>query len=324
MSLRILQTNQAHCRAASAHLEQAILELTPHIILIQEPYLINNMLVTTAPGFSSLGADHHAKVAILYKQTTYDVFPIHIGECFIIIKLQNHTTTLIIINVYSPPNCRTSLSAIQPFIKKLKSCQILMAGDFNARHSLWGDRLTDQKGEDLVDFILINDFDIINPDDSPPTFESTRGKTSIDLTLSSHNLTEFVSNWEVKSEENGSDHRFIAYNLYGPSGGYSKRLTRRGRQRLYQIIGTDSWYGSLLSRFHSGNISPDKTIHTLQKRLKRQKEDCKSSTLNHHRMVPWWNDNLHHLRKESNSLRRQVQKQRKINGNAPQRLEQEF
>lgn len=291
--------------------------MTPNIVLIQEPYIFNHLVTVSTPGFSSLWADHSPKVAILYKQTAYDIFPIDIGEHFIIIKLQNRTNTLIIINLYSPPNCHTSLSGVQPFLQNLKDCQILLAGDFNARHPLWGDRLIDQKGEDMIDFILLNDLDIINPEDSPPTFISTRGRSWIDLTMSSHNLTDFVSNWEVVTTENGSDHRYITYNLFGVTGGYSRRLTSKGRTQLYQTINKDPWYNSLSTRFNPESISPNKTVHTLQRRLMRQREECKSTIFKHHRTVPWWTDNLNHLRKSSNSLRRRVQDQRRIHGFAP-------
>ncbi|GBL80149.1 hypothetical protein AVEN_29135-1 [Araneus ventricosus] len=60
---------------------------------------------------------------------------------------------------------------------------IVINGDFNAKSPAWGPTRSDSRGLELLNFVLRHHLDIRNDIDSPPTFESTRGKSWIDLTI---------------------------------------------------------------------------------------------------------------------------------------------
>jgi hypothetical protein len=68
-------------------------------------------------------------------------------------------------------------------------------GDFNAKHHLWTN-LTNQRGNEIVDWITNNNFYIKN--DGSYTHISPNGKESaIDLTLVSHNFKFNIIDWQI-------------------------------------------------------------------------------------------------------------------------------
>lgn len=50
---------------------------------------------------------------------------------------------------------------------------LIIAGDLNAKHSLWGQQRTDYRGEILLDFINKCELTILNNATSLPTYSST-------------------------------------------------------------------------------------------------------------------------------------------------------
>ena len=88
-------------------------------------------------------------------------------------------------------------------------------GDFNGHHTLWGCEDVNNRGQQLEDLILKNDWILFN-DKSHTYFHSASGTfTSIDLTLCSPSL--FLDfNWKVGHDRYGSDHFPILLENDGP------------------------------------------------------------------------------------------------------------
>ena len=87
--------------------------------------------------------------------------------------------------VYIPP---TSSPKLQTFISQLEEAaafstrhnlELLLAGDINARHPMWGDRSTNEHGRTLVNALHVSSrvLNVIN--DRQPTFVSTNGSSVI-------------------------------------------------------------------------------------------------------------------------------------------------
>ena len=84
-------------------------------------------------------------------------------------------------DVYTQPNSSPNL---QTFISQLEEAmtfstrhnlELLLAGDINARHPMWGDRSTNEHGRTLVN-ALHDTFRMLNViNDGQPTFVSTNG-----------------------------------------------------------------------------------------------------------------------------------------------------
>lgn len=69
---------------------------------------------------------------------------------------------------------------------KLKASGVIVSGDFNARHTAWGDRLSDTYGKALFDQLDFEKYTIHST--KSPTFISANGSSLIDFFLISNNL----------------------------------------------------------------------------------------------------------------------------------------
>ena len=115
----------------------------------------------------------------------------------------------IISNVYLSPNKRFTMEDMDSFYQNIMSIKpkpknIIILGDFNARHLMWGDSTTNPRGRILEDFMENNQIYYLN-DDEPTHISSNGSMSNIDLTLCNRNLITSLR-WEVLDEPYGSDH----------------------------------------------------------------------------------------------------------------------
>lgn len=74
-----------------------------------------------------------------------------------------------------------------------------------------GGDITDQRGDEWLKWAMANHFTIANNPRSLATFENSRGRSWVDLTLYRQGD---VGDWEVKEEETLSDHRYICFKIH--------------------------------------------------------------------------------------------------------------
>ena len=84
----------------------------------------------------------------------------------------------------------TMLKKANELKSKLKATGIIVMGDLNARHTLWGDRISDPYGKKLVEMIDSSEFSICAADS--PTFLACNGSSHIDLMIVSNNILDKV------------------------------------------------------------------------------------------------------------------------------------
>ncbi|GBN63114.1 hypothetical protein AVEN_138110-1 [Araneus ventricosus] len=79
---------------------------------------------------------------------------------------------LLIINVYCPPK-----EELQHTLDELENClmlphdTVLITGDFNSKSPEWGSDIEDERGRQLMEFVLSKGLAIVNEEDTIPTFE---------------------------------------------------------------------------------------------------------------------------------------------------------
>lgn len=72
---------------------------------------------------------------------------------------------------------------------------------------------TDARGVLLKDLMILKyNLDVVNRGKNV-TFESHVGKSCIDVTLASPNLSMCVKGWRVETEDNHSDHHTISFKI---------------------------------------------------------------------------------------------------------------
>lgn len=89
----------------------------------------------------------------------------------------------------------------------------ILGMDANAKSALWHSARTDQRGDDIEDFILTNGVEVMNSRQALTTFEDSRGRgDNIDVTLMTTDCARRTQGWKVTDEEL-SDHRRISWTM---------------------------------------------------------------------------------------------------------------
>lgn len=112
-----------------------------------------------------------------------------------------------IINMYVPSGTCISIE----FLDRLKQSkeQILLCGDLNSKSDLWFNSKSNNSGRILENFIIENNFMVLN--DQIATYYSTAHKSNsiLDLFICSASIAHKFSNFEVYNNDFGSDHHPI-------------------------------------------------------------------------------------------------------------------
>ena len=78
------------------------------------------------------------------------------------------------------------LEAAQNITTKLKAVGVILCGDFNARHPMWGDEISNQYGRQLVEKLDNTLFSIVTS--NAPTFLCENGSSHINLMIMSNSV----------------------------------------------------------------------------------------------------------------------------------------
>lgn len=89
---------------------------------------------------------------------------------------------------------------------------LIVGGDVNAHHTVWGSSDTNHRGEKLLEFIASTDLEILNKGISP-TFVTRNRSEVLDITVASQNIINIIKNWHVSNEDTLSDHREINFTI---------------------------------------------------------------------------------------------------------------
>jgi hypothetical protein len=90
----------------------------------------------------------------------------------------------------------------------------MVCGDFNARSPTWCDRLLNDRGTAMEDWVARNSLAVLNVDDETPTFETANEKSFIDLTLVTPRLQPNCGSWKVLVGEITTDgHRLLSITI---------------------------------------------------------------------------------------------------------------
>jgi hypothetical protein len=106
-----------------------------------------------------------------------------------------------------------NLTKIDGLMKFVRNGRILIATDSNASSKTWHGVKTNSGGRKMEEYIASKQLHIINEESESFTFQTSRGSSNIDLTVTNHNLLAAVSEWEISPEESLSDHNYLKYKI---------------------------------------------------------------------------------------------------------------
>lgn len=185
---------------------------------------------------------------------------------------------------------------------------IIIAGDFNAKHAVWGQEVSDARGSQLIDFTSQHGLAVLNDPLSPPTYETAYVSSWIDVTLATPALLSDGYSWEVSEDDSLSEHRYIQVSIGSDTRSRDKRLTPVGLHDLNASLVRDPWFrlvqGAVLRSPTALDLVLSKFHQIYGRAYKRNLRPDKSSD----RSKPWWTPQLAAERKRVLAMRRRFQR----------------
>lgn len=338
--LRVIQANLRRSRNATAELHQAVHDRKISIALIQEPYVGNQGEMKQYPGSRviqcTLNRQKPVKAAIVVYDKNLEVIhdPQLVTENIAAVYIKAGPLTLGVVSVYfeDKEEIEPYLTTTRQFCGKLRTNNIIVAGDVNAWSQWWGSVSENERGTAYHDFLNEMDLQILNTGDTPTFEEYRRGvlcTSIVDVTACSVSLLGKIVDWKVDRSVTTSDHNALTFALCLEKALEPLRSTST---RKYNTKKAD-WmrFKSIVqSRFAETPINASK-IEEINRR-----EDLESILTSYTNIIqeacdtaipsvgsrggkavpPWWSNSLEHLKNDV------LRKKRRIRNAAPHRRKQ--
>lgn len=209
--LSILQWN---CRGIRNKLEfkQLLADKQYHIVCIQESMLTDKHKYTVS-GYNTVRKDRTLSkggglLTLIRSDIKYQTVDLSTYAEALIVKIISNGKSIHIANTYLPPSTKVNKDSLKPLFE-LKTC--IIAGDLNAKHTLWNSPINDAAG--LIIEELINEYNcvVLNNGQSTHTHinKSSVIQTHIDVTVTNDLTIASKSNWYALNNCMASDHNPI-------------------------------------------------------------------------------------------------------------------
>ena len=107
-----------------------------------------------------------------------------------------------------------SIKIIPKILEFTKGTKLIIAMYSNARSTTWYDVTTNHRGKLLQEFLARNQLHIINEESTRTTFQSSRGTSNIDITITNNQMLADINDWQILEVESASDHNIINFTLH--------------------------------------------------------------------------------------------------------------
>ena len=348
--IKCYQINLQHSRTATDNLMELIRKEEIDVAFIQEPYIIYNRVVgipnryrvfTSPVGkcrTATVVTNNHIDALLVQEATDKDSVVVEL----ILDNLKFYTA-----NMYMDitEKIDTGIQKISDTLQLANRSSILFTLDSNSRSRTWYDKLTNERGKKLEEFLISKQLFILNEESEMKTFQSSRGSSNIDLTISNHRLLKEVKEWKISEEESCSDHKIIQfcigqYNVqqtgnilqctkYIVRGENHKRFEAFLTQEIAKEMCGTCWEDiKYLDKYISSQIANTEDMEDIvnkfsealttacNKSFKRGRALMKT---NKYKTVPWWTEDITIARKRVNAFRRKYQRTKNNNNLREQR-----
>jgi ribonuclease HI len=302
-SLRLVQINLKHSKCASENLLIFLNFNKIDVALIQEPWVNNGKvkgLFSREFNLFYLPSDligYNPRTCILVKKNINAfLFPNFSDGDTTTISIEGVSHTMLS-SVYLAHDSNIPTAALDSLVRTKLTW---IAGiDANARHTIWGSKEINPRGESLLDYIICNDITICNRGNTP-TFEFPSSdiypgwKEVLDITISSNSVGLEVRNWYVSKENSFSDHKLICFDFNFQK---SKEIPYRNPRKTDWVKFKSVVYNKLKRVSLSEDI--DGTVDALTKTFDTAfKASCRVVKESKCKYPSYFDDKLVKLRKE--------------------------
>ena len=355
-SVNCIQLNLQHSRVATDNLMAIIEEDKVDILLIQEPYIINNKIAGVSRKYRIFvsGEGRHRSAIVITNNSIDAILIEQLSDLdTVVIEVIYGNLKMIISSMYFDIEhpIDTDLEKIDKFLKFTKGEGVLIAMDSNSRSTTWYDTLTNSRGRTLEEYMISRQLHIMNEESDSTTFRSRRGASNIDITAVNNQLLTIFNEWRISEEESCSDHNIIKYvigqdNCHKNEADFNEMryIVKEGNHQKFQtnllrLTSTEfnissckqnaEELDSILSTRISLETDIENSINKFEEVLKsachqsfRIKGVSKAGMKS--KSVPWWTKELTVMRKRTNALRRRYQRTKNNDELREQRKSQYF
>ncbi|XP_023229276.1 uncharacterized protein LOC111629609 [Centruroides sculpturatus] len=211
-TIRILQINAQKSKAASSLLIKTANDTNSDIIMIQEPYTIDNTIVrfgnwkvlaghyNTRPKCGILVCNDKLNIALIPWLCSPNI-------CTAMIHQEN---PIYLLSVYFSPeeNDKSCINELVSVTSRIDIKNVIIAGDLNAKSAIWFHNKEDKMGRLVADFMDSNNLISVNMT-THPTFHTPHAEGWTDVCLVSADLGYRISECETMLIPSASDHRYL-------------------------------------------------------------------------------------------------------------------
>ncbi|GBO39795.1 hypothetical protein AVEN_3099-1, partial [Araneus ventricosus] len=181
-TIRGIQINVNHCKAAHSGVFQVSRDLELDFIAIQDPYLINGEPPKSNFGCKAFSPRDKRAITYIFKKNLNVFYKFNTTHT-VAVELHFNNMLFNIFNCYLPPH-----DNIEDLIGELRDFNFynsfnLLVSDFNCKSRSWGYDSDNFRGRKLTEFIAASNLHICNITEYGPTFQSTTNVGFPDLTL---------------------------------------------------------------------------------------------------------------------------------------------
>ncbi|CAK9816584.1 Retrovirus-related Pol polyprotein from type-1 retrotransposable element R1 (Fragment) [Anthophora quadrimaculata] len=302
-------------KTVTDEIRQAISSRKFDIIAAQEPYSYRNAvpgfgtvskIIFDTKKFTGLAASGNIKAAIIVANPTYTVTTLgHLSNThFACAEVITATHKLYVISAYF--QCS---DPIEPYLKhleyvlhELKGRKIIICIDANAKSSLWHSNQTDDRGEALEELIVHNRLYILNRPSPHYTYDNTRGKSNIDVTLATSTAFGDIAEWEIQTDNTTSDHNTIKITIDSLTSDNHKpiitryNIKRANWNKFEETLQTEMNNLDTPTDSH-GEIEVETLAGKITKAIHAASDIAIPKKTRFNKSVPWWNSHISSLRK---------------------------
>lgn len=222
--LRVLQLNIGHCRVAqSLALQEARTQGAEVLLLceVYEPPTNNNNWAFDTSATVAIVATGSHPIQRVWCTASPGMVAAQIGG-------------VVFVSCYAPPRWNITeferlLESVE--LEAMSHSAVVVAGDFNARHTEWGSTRCTERGELLLEAVQSLRLQTLNRGDAP-TFDGNGVATAsrIDVTFASNSIC-IEDTWEVQATYTASDHRLLSFRVRKPAAAGQRAAGGGGRAR---------------------------------------------------------------------------------------------
>lgn len=220
------------------------------------------------------------------------------------IKIKYKQKDISIVSFYSPGNSVPNFDKSK-FNRLLHSIPkpLIIAGDFNAHHTIWGCNRTNSRGRDIMDVMDDNDLMLLNNDQPTTVGTNSWRPNGLDLTIVSSSLF-LCCEWQVHQDSLGSYHlptitKFSMVVSETESSSIPSNIPPHSNLKIVNWDQYENLVNDLLKQFEINNCNLQKSYNNFCSIILRAVENSVPKT-NYHcnnithlpkrkRQLPWWN-----------------------------------